>query len=361
MKAAVSMALAAVLFAGCGSGNQPEKNKNTRQEVNVFSGEAQGTTYNIRYIGDYAPDALKSELDSILKDIDRSLSTWDPTSLITELNKADSGTTPFDDHYDYFTEVYKAARGVYTITDGAFDPTVGPLVEAWGFGLKNRENMTDAKVDSLIPLVGFTHENVRLSRTEEEGQGTPGRMLYKRLPGMQLDFNAIAQGYSVDVLGRYLESVGIQAYMVELGGEVLARGTKPEAQPWKIGIDKPEEQATERTLQATVQLQDLAIATSGNYRKFYVINGQKYAHTIDPKTGYPVKHGLLSATVVADVCWKADAYATAFMVMGVERSRAFLESEKNPGLEAYLIYSEGEAVRTYTTPGLANRMEELGN
>lgn len=358
MKQVTWIAACSILLAACGSGDSSSTTSRPQIDLTKRSieGEAQGTTYHIHYFGGTDPGILKEAVDSILLDIDNSLSTWNQSSLITELNAADSGQTPFDDHFNYFTETFKHAREVYQKTGGVFDPTVGPLVNAWGFGFKNRKQMDASRVDSLMPVIGFTFENMRLSRTAESNKGMPGRVLYKRLPGMALDFNAIAQGYSVDVLGTYLRAQQISSFMVELGGEVLVAGTKADGSPWRIGIDKPEEGATERTLQATLELTDEAVATSGNYRKFYVVDGQKYAHTIDPKTGFPVKHGLLSATVVAETCWKADAYATAFMVMGTERSLAFLE-EGQEKLEAYLIYSEGEEVKTFTTAGLQERLK----
>jgi thiamine biosynthesis lipoprotein len=175
-----------------------------------------------------------------------------------------------------------------------------------------------------------------------------------------LDFNAIAQGYSVDVLAYFLERKGISNYMVELGGEVIAKGKKNDKEYWKIGIDQPNETTTEdRPLQAIVRLRDKALATSGNYRKFYEENGQKYSHIIHPKTGYPAKHNLLSATVISDECMTADAYATAFMVMGLERSKQFLAENKALKLEVHFIYSENDTWKTFTSESLKEWTEEI--
>ncbi len=354
MKHIVVIGLALALLA-CNTTEQ--KQPTSSEDIVKIEGEAQGTTYHISYIGDADADSTKHDIDSILVDVDNSLSTWVPTSLISEINQLDTSTITFDDHFNYFSEVFKYSREVYQLTDGAFDPTIGPLSNAWGFGFKNRENMTPEKVDSLLNFVGFSYDKIRLTRTMEESAQSPERMLSKADAGIQLDFNAIAQGYSVDILGRYLKELGVKAFMIELGGEVLTFGTKTDGDNWKIGIDEPKENATDREMNAILALSNVAVATSGNYRKFYEIDGVKYAHTLNPATGYPVKHGLLSATVITDACWKADAMATAFMVMGPELAISFIEQEKDPTMAVYLIYHEGsDELKTYQSPSMKEFM-----
>ncbi len=350
------LGLIAVLVLSCGNSETPSQQESSANEVTLLEvvGEAQGTTYSIKYSDERVTQKeLKLSVDSILTDIDNSLSTWVSTSLISELNNADDLEVIFDDHFNYFTEVFANSRKIYKETNGAFNPTVGPLSNAWGFGFKNREQMTSEKVDSLLPLVGFEYEDIRLTRKMEESQSSPERVLVKRNVNMELDFNAIAQGYSVDVLGRMLQNMGIESFMIELGGEVLIRGLKPDGTKWRIGIDEPKEALEERSLNAVLQLTDIAVATSGNYRKFYEIDGVKYAHTLNPKTGYPVKHGLLSATVLAATCWEADAMATAFMVMGPESAIEYMNQKSEMELAAYFIYNDEDGnMKTYLSKGM---------
>lgn len=286
-----------------------------------FVGEAQGTYYAVTY---FAADTVVSqnEIDSLLHDFDRSASTWVPNSVISRVNNNDTNVI-LDQH---FIDVFKQSKRIWKQSNGAFDITVGPLVNAWGFGFKNKIPVDAHVIDSLLPLVNF--EAIRL----EDGK------IVKDNPGIQVDYNAIAQGYSVDLIGGFLKSKGIKNFLVDVGGEVLAKGTKPGDRKWVVGIEKPAKEAdSERQLNATIKVTDKAVATSGSYRKFYEKNGVRYSHTIDPKTGYPVKHTLLSATVMTDSTSLADAYATVLMVMGLEKGKQFLKSK--PDLEAYLIYS----------------------
>jgi thiamine biosynthesis lipoprotein len=220
-------------------------------------------------------------------------------------------------------------------------------VNSWGFGSTKKATLDRNRIDSLLQLVGY-----KMLKLE-------GNKVIKAKPGIKLDFNAIAQGYSVDVLANYLESKGIDNYLVELGGELKAKGKK-ENENWKVGIDKPEEKTTEeRKLQAVINLNNKALATSGNYRKFYEENGQKFSHIINPVTGYPAKQNLLSATVIADDGITADAYATAFMVMGLNRSIQFLEDNKDLKLEAYFIYDNHGIWKTYESESLKKWISEL--
>lgn len=312
-------------------------------EIIKIAGEAQGTTWHITYLSNNNLN-YKEEIDSLLKDIDLSLSTYVPTSIISRINKND--TTVIADKY--FTEVFNKSMEVSEKTRGLFDVTVAPIINAWGFGFTKKAKVDSAMIDSLLDFVGY--KMVRLE----------GNKLIKAKPQIMLDFNAIAQGYSVDVLASFLESKRIRNYMVELGGEVKAKGKKNNNEYWKIGIDQPNETSTdERPLQAIVRLRDRALATSGNYRRYYVENGRKYSHIIHPHTGYPEKHNLLSATVIARDCMTADAYATAFMVMGLEKSKQFLSENKALNLEVHFIYDENGVWKTYTSETLKEWIEEI--
>ena len=249
---------------------------------------------------------------------------------------------------EMFTVIFRKAMEVSEKTLGAFDITVGPLVNAWGFGFSNRLKMDQHKVDSLLPLVGYHKvmlDNGRLIKTD---------------PRIKIDYDALAQGYAVDVVAGFLDSKGIQSYLIDIGGEVLARRTKPGGEKWSVAIEMPSKNASdERKIQAVVNLQDMAISTSGSYRKYYEENGVRYSHTIDPVTGYPVRHSTLSTSVIAKDCITADAYATAFMVMGVEKGKDFLK--KHPKLEVYFIYTAPDgSIKTYYTKGFAKLLKKEG-
>ncbi len=287
-----------------------------------FTGKAQGTYYAVTYF-DTNGRNLQSEIDSLLNAFDQSVSVWASNSVISKVNRNDT-LVELD---FYFTDIFNLSKEIHYNTAGAFDPTVGPLVNAWGFGFTDRMKVDQNVVDSLLPLVNF--HKVKIAENK----------VIKEDARIQFDFNAIAQGYSVDLVGKLLESKGIENYLIDIGGEVLAKGKKPNGDLWKVGIEKPKDNAFYgEGLQAIVKLENKALATSGNYRKFYEVNGIKYSHTIDPKTGYPVQHSLLSVSVLADDCATADAYATAFMVLGLEKSKTLLSDLKHP--DAYFIYSD---------------------
>lgn len=301
-----------------------------------IGGTTQGTTYTVTY---QTPDTsnYQEDIERILKEFDQSLSTYIDTSLISRFNQGEGGLSPDT----YFETCFSCAEEVYRATGGAFDITVAPVVNAWGFGFTERAETDSAMIDSLLAYVGM--EKVEIS----------GGSIKKTIPGVMLDMNAIAQGYAVDVLAEFLDSMGINNYLVEIGGEMKMKGRNPSGLQWKVGIDRPVEglQLSGVDIQAIVKVSDRCLATSGNYRRFYEKDGMKYSHTIDPETGYPVRHGLLSATVLAEDCMRADAYATAFMVMGFEKSREFLL--KQSGLDAYLIYSDEEGeYRVWYTQGM---------
>lgn len=295
-----------------------------RPEYSSFAGAAQGTTYSIVFenTGNLDPQSLRTEVEKILRDFDMSLSLYKDSSILCRINRNEE-TVPDR----YFTEVFKKSVEISHLTDGAFDVTVGPLVRAWGFGPDEHKNVSPSRIDSLLQLVGM--EKVEL----KDGA------ICKTDPRISLDFNAIAQGYSVDVISSHLDERGIRSYLVEIGGEVRVKGDKGGAL-WRIGIDRPVDNnmSPGNDLEAIIELKDRSLATSGNYRKFYVENGVKYSHTIDPETGYPAKNQLLSATILASDCATADGIATACMVMGKEKSIEFLDLHSE--YEGYLIYSD---------------------
>ena len=275
-------------------------------------------------------------MEATLQEVDKSLSPFNKESVITAINNNTSMDTN-----TMFTDVFQLAQEVSVATNGAFDITVAPLVNLWGFGFKNMDNVSEEKVDSLLQYVGY--EKVKLV----EGK------IVKECPETMLDCSAIAKGYGVDAVGLYLESQGVKNYMVEIGGEVRVRGTNPKGELWHVGINKPNDDPTNMNneIEQVLQLTQMAMATSGNYRNFYEKDGKKYAHTIDPRTGHPVQHSILSSTVLAKDCATADAYATAFMVLGLEEAKKVLA--QHPDLMAFFIYSDDEGgTHDWCSPGL---------
>ena len=281
-----------------------------------------GTIYNITYQSDRN---LQTEIEAELQKVDAEFSMFNEQSTVARLNRGEVVDTSA-----MFSEVYQLAMAVNQDTDGAFDITVAPLVNAWGIGFKHGTEMpTPEQVDSLLKIRN------------------------------QMDFSAIAKGYGCDVVARLLEEQGITNYMVEIGGEVVLRGVSPHQADWRIGVSKPtaDTLSVEGELQTVLAMTDRAMATSGNYRNFYDKNGRRYAHTIDPRTGYPVQHSILSATVLADDCATADAYATSFMVLGMEGAKAVLA--RHPELEAYLIYTDGQnQLQVWFSPTLEDKIAE---
>ncbi|MDE6722097.1 MAG: FAD:protein FMN transferase [Bacteroidaceae bacterium] len=308
---------------------QPWRTEETqRTEGSVF-----GTFYHITYQSD---NELKTGIEATLQAVDNSLSPFNPQSVITTINNNSSMEAD-----SMLTEVFNLAKTISKETHGAFDITVAPLVNLWGFGFQNDSDVNNAKVDSLLTFVGI--DNVQLLN------GT----IQKVYPETMLDCSAIAKGYGVDAVGMYLEYQGIKNYMVEIGGEVRVRGTNPQGELWHIGINRPTDDPnnTNNEVEQVLQVTQLAMATSGNYRNFYEKDGKKYAHTIDPRTGYPVQHSILSSTVLAQDCATADAYATAFMVLGMEASQQVLS--KHPELMAFFIYSDADGhLQTWMTEGM---------
>lgn len=301
------------------------------------SGLIFGTTYNVTYQN---ADDLQAEIEAELKKVDDQFSMFNSQSIVARLNRGEKPELTSD-----FIDVFNLARQVSEDTNGAFDITVAPLVNAWGFGFKHEQMPTKEQVDSLRQFIGMQYVNLK------------GNAISMQKAGMMLDFSAIAKGYGVDVIARLMERHDIKNFMVEIGGEITTRGINPERVPWKIGVNKPNEDALNESheLQTILNVTDKSMATSGNYRNFYVKGGKKYAHTIDPKTGYPVQHTLLSATVLADHCAKADAYATSFMVMGMDGAKQILERHKE--LMAYLIYTDRKGnLAVWYSPSLKDKL-----
>ncbi len=313
-----------------------------QMEPMYVEGEAQGTTYHITYYDNEQRD-LQPEIDQILQDFDKSVSTYLPTSLISRINQNDT-TVEVD---AYFIACFNKAKEIWKMTNGAFDPTVYPLVNAWGFGPGKKQHIEQPIIDSILAFVGF--EKIELK----------GKKIIKTDPRVALDFNAFAQGYSVDVIARFLESKNCTSYIVEIGGEVYAKGKQASGENWLVGIEKPIDNKTNTNpLFMAATLENMAIATSGNYRRFIVENGVKYAHHIDPKTGYPTKNNLLSASVFSDACITSDATATGILVMGLEEAKQFLSA--HPEIQVYLIYSdENGAYQVYQTSEIARLLIDV--
>ena len=297
-----------------------------------------GTFYTINYQSD---KDYHEEIKAALQDVDDALSMFNEQSIISHINRGDDGEAN-----DMFMEVFNKAMEVSKETDGAFDITVAPLVNAWGFGFKNGEMPTRQQVDSIRQFIGWkkvTAEGKTIKKTDRR---------------VMLDCSAIAKGYGVDVVARLLKDKGITNFMVEIGGEIITKGISPKRVPWKIGVIKPTEDSlqTSGEYQTILNVTDKAMATSGNYRNFYYKGGKRYAHTIDPKTGYPVQHNILSATVLAKDCATADAYATSFMVMGLEGAKVILE--RHPELMAYLIYNDQDNnLAVWYSPSMKDKIE----
>lgn len=305
--------------------------KNAPAPYQHNEGAVFGTLYHLSY---QSSEDLQGEVEAALKGVDQSLSMFNQQSIISRVNRGEDVEVD-----SLFKRVFLLSRQVSEATDGAFDITVAPLVNAWGFGFKNGSLPDSATVDSLRALVGWQ----RVALTSEN-------RIHKEDAGIILDCSAVAKGFGVDVVADLLRSKGIENFMVEIGGEVVVSGKNPKGEAWHIGVNKPDDDPTSsnRELETVLTLDNQALATSGNYRNFYVTDeGRRVAHTIDPHTGYPVQHSLLSATVLAPNCATADAFATAFMVLGIDRAKEVLV--RHPELEVYFIYDSLGEHRIFST------------
>lgn len=311
----------------------------------TIQGEAQGSTYSIKYIAN-EEKVSKIEIDSLLIAFDLSLSTYRPDSKISKINSGDS-TVVID---DFFTETFQLSNQIYKETNGLFDPTIGVLVNAYGFGPnKKQENLSQKQIDSLLQFVGFDKIALNANKT-----------ISKKYSQTFIDFNAIAQGYSVDVVVNYLKSKGIENAIVEIGGELFALGKNTiENKNWVVGIDDPLQKPEERTLITKVNLENLGMATSGNYRKVMIDEktGKKFVHIINPKTGLAQKNNVLSATVLSKSSAISDSYATAFMLMSLEESKLFLQKHKD--LYVMLLYVDAtNKMQQFTTENFKALIKE---
>ncbi|WP_254785739.1 FAD:protein FMN transferase [Zhouia amylolytica] len=328
------MALSLLIFA-C----KTEQKQSANSILQYEEGQALGTTFHIQYEVAHDSIRLDDEIQTVFENMNRSMSTYIPTSDISKINKGDS-TIAVDAN---FKEVFFTAQRIWKETNGLFDPTVGALVNAWGFGPdKPLARIEQEQVDSILEFTGFD----KVSITEE------GYIL-KNHPYVYFDFNALAKGFTLDLIGRMFDEHGINNYIIEIGGEILTKGKNVvKDKDWIVAVDDPTQQEGERTLIAKIKLKNKAMATSGNYRKFRLdsLTGERFVHTINPKTGYTQKSDVLSVTVIASTCMEADAYATAFMAMPFEESKALLG--KLNDVEAYFISAAGkDSLKEYKTEG----------
>ncbi len=293
-----------------------------RPEPVRIGGKIQGTYYKVIYY-DAQHRNLKDSIEKLLHDFDLTASLWVKNSMISRINRNDTNVVLNRD----FINLFQLSKKINALSDGAFDPAIGAIVDVWGFGNFERQDVNKHMIDSLLQFSHFDLLRIKDKRIIKKDKRT------------LFDFNAIAQGYSVDLVGAFLKGKGIDNFLVDIGGELLASGEKPGHRPWIVGIEKPVENASYGdALQTKIPIHNQAIATSGSYRKFYEKDGIKYSHTIDPSTGFPVTHNLLSATVIADNCATADAVATALMVMGTDKARKF--SALHPEYGVYLISAD---------------------
>jgi len=311
-----------------------------QEKYQVLEGFAQGTTFRIVY---KSSEIYEIQIYEMIKEFDQTLSTYDKNSMLSRINRNE----PNIELNEIFLKFFEQSHQVYLKSDGYFDVTIGPLVNAWGFGADEKITADSSKIDSLKSLVGM--DKIKIENNK----------LIKQDPRIFVDANAIAQGQSVDYICDFFEDEGLSDYMVEIGGEVRAKGVNDKGKVWKIGIDKPVEGAIDenRELQAIINLNNKALATSGNYRKFHEWKGIKYSHSINPKTGYPSRDIILSASIIADECGIADAYATACMVMGYRKAKDMLEQNKE--IEAYIVYAgDNSEFEVFQTEGFKKYLEK---
>ena len=329
MKKIVLLITGLLVLASC---NKPQKI--------VLQGLAQGSYYAITYYDEKGRN-FQHEVDSIFHAVDMSVNLWVDSSIISKVNRNEEVTLD-----SIFINNFNIAQEAAQLSDGYFDPTISPIVAAWGFSYKTGDSITPQLIDSLKQLVDY-----RKIRIENE-------KIVKESPSIQLDFNAIAQGYTSDMIASFLDSRGIKNYLVDTGGEIMARGEKPDGKPWIVGIEKPAENwDSEQVVQTRIALRDKGLVTSGSTRKYVERNGKRYSHCINPKTGYPVEHQLLSVTVLADNSVWADALASICMVMGMEKSLPLIENLDE--VEAYYIYvNERNELETFATNGFQNLIIE---
>ena len=347
------LVLSGLLLVSCSQSEDAEGQTQVREYIKIKGG-TQGTFFEVTYYDSLQRDFSES-IDSLLIAFDNSLSTYNSSSLITEFNYYH--TVELDSS---FLQVYLLAKQVHESTGGAFNPALFPLINAWGFGADTHEAPpTKTEIDSLLKRISF--RDIELKKDKCGVHRRRNCFLLKSKDSIQIDFNAIAQGYSVDLLADFLDQKGIKNHYVNIGGEVKVKGVNNKGQCWRIGIEKPINnlEANHNNLQSIIELKNTSQATSGNYRKYYEKGGMKYSHTIDPVTGKPVNHSLLSATVVTESCALADAYATAFLVMGLEKTIQFINENQDLNLHVYLIYDDNGEFKTFVSDKLEMNLEEV--
>ncbi len=331
MKKILQILILIALLSSCKQEVQPGK-------IKTSTGFALGTTYNIQYEVDNDTIDYTDDIEKVFNVVNKSMSTYLPTSDITRINRGDS-TLVVDEH---FKKVFNFSEDVWKKTKGYFDPTVGALVDAWGFGPNKAINVTPVRIDSILKFTGF-------DKVELTSKGT----VHKKHPSLALDFNALAKGYTIDLVGQMLDGKGVENYLIELGGEILTKGQNSKTvKKWVVAIESPVQKENERILIKKVQLEDKAMATSGNYRKFRIDEntGEYYVHTINPLSGRPLKSNVLSVSVVANTCMEADAYATAFMVMNLNDSKKLLKELNDVEAFIMIVDKEGD-LQNFTTRG----------
>jgi thiamine biosynthesis lipoprotein len=303
----------------------------------TISGLALGTSFKITY-KDYKKRNYYDSVVNIFNRFENSLSLYRENSIISKVNRNEDVILD-----DYFINMFNRAQEITEQTDGAFDISAAPLFEVWGWGEKKKIKVTPQMIDSLKQYTGM--DKIRVE----------GRKMIKNNPNVRINANAIAKGYCSDIVAEFIERQGIKDYLVEVGGETVIKGKNRSGKDWRIGVDKPFDgnMIPGQSLQAVVNVSDKSLATSGDYRRYYIENGIKYSHTIDPKTGYSAKQNVLSVTVIAHDCMTADALATAFMVMGVEKTKEFLK--QYPDIEVFLLYSDKEEMKEFVSENMKHR------
>ena len=330
--------LMVALFYSC---QNSADNKISSPIATELTGNTQGTTFYIKFL-DHDLEGVQDSVKDILQELDRCFSLWRDDSELVMMNNSETEIYSIHDPANYFKEVFDYSKEVYNHTSGAFNPALHPLISSWGFSRKKGITPSQNQIDSLLNLCNFDAWRYQDYATKNARD--------IKIDKGSLDFNAIAQGYTVDVLGRFLKRNGIDDFFIEVGGETLTSGLKPGDFKWVIAIDKPIEKLSDRAAQDTVYLTNKALVTSGSYRKYVEIDGKKYSHTLNPKTGFPSRNQLLSVSVIMDDCAGADAYATAFMVMGKDKTISFLkEHEFIDGV--YLIFEEAGELKTFVSEG----------
>ncbi|MBR3986201.1 MAG: FAD:protein FMN transferase [Bacteroidales bacterium] len=335
-----TLSLAALLFAACGNKvGQPIR----------LQGETQGSYYSIIYY-DSLQRNFQPQIDSLLHDFDLTANLWVDSSIIRRINRNEDTFIS-----EMFRDILLKSLEINRYTHGAFNCKIGTLVNLYGFGFENRQDVSNNEIDSILAFI--RQDSTIITPTDHQGVYT-----LRKLPQIEYDFNAIAQGYTSDLIAQMFDRLGLESYLVDIGGEVIAKGTKPNGDNWTVGIERPAEtKYSTQQIETAILLNNQSVVTSGNYRKYYEKDGVRYSHTIDPATGHPVSHSLLSVSVVSKESWYADAMATAFMVMGLEKSLQFIEQHPDdPDIQAvYFIYDEHGEYKTFATPKFQEIIKEI--